>query len=108
LYLFIFLHYIALPVFYLSCNEDQPQLQSLQPDDPAHNPADSGSNDMLHPHPPLTLQPQPAPAPFNFGIFMHESGGNTATLLSAIRNEEAHLPAGPNVVYSERAGAGVR
>ncbi len=81
-------------------------MQSLQPDDPAHDPADSASNEMLHPHRPLILQPQPASAPFNFGIFMRESGGNTATLLSAIRKEEAHLPAGPIVVYSEQAGGG--
>jgi hypothetical protein len=105
LYLFIFSHYIALPVFDLSSDEYKPQLQSLQPDYPALNPADSASNEMLHPHQPLILQPQPAPAPFNFGIFMRESGGNTATLLSAIRKEEAHLPT--IVVYSERAGGGV-
>ncbi len=76
-------------------------MQSLQPDDSAHDPADSASMEMLHPHQPLILQPQPAPAPFNISIFMRESGGNTANLLSAIRKEEAHLPAGPIVVYSE-------
>ncbi len=85
MYLFIFLHYIALLVFDLSSDEGEPQLQCLQPDNPAHDPADSASNEMLHPHRPLILQPQPAPAPFNYGIFMRESSGNTATLLSAIR-----------------------
>jgi hypothetical protein len=39
---------------------------------------------------------------------MRRSGGNTTALLSAIREADAHLPPGPIVVYSERAGGAVR
>ena len=61
---------------------------------------------------PLIMQQQPAPAtaPFDFASFMLESGGNTVTttLLSAKRKADAHLPPGPILVYSERAGGGTR
>ncbi len=36
------------------------------------------------------------------------SGGDTTSLLSAIRETDAHLPPGPIIVYSERAGGAVR
>ena len=39
---------------------------------------------------------------------MRRSGGNAAILLATIREADAHLPPGPIVVYSERAGGAVR
>jgi hypothetical protein len=60
---------------------------------------------------PANLQPQqtgPAPSPFDFDSFMRSgSGGNTTTLLSTIREADAHLPPGPIIVY-RRAGGAVR
>jgi hypothetical protein len=50
------------------------------------------------------LQQQPAPTPFDFAAFIRRSGGNTTTLLATIREAESHMPPGPIVVYSERAG----
>ena len=81
----------------------------MQPD----NPDDIESNLMQPPMIgllPVILQQQPAPAaaPLDFASFMHESGGNTTALLSAIQKADRHLPLGPIHVYSERGGGGAR
>ena len=39
---------------------------------------------------------------------MRQSGGGTSSLLRVIRETDALLPPGPIVVYSERAGGGMR
>ena len=54
------------------------------------------------------LLPQPVQQQFDFASFMRCSGANTTTLLSVIREADAHLPPGPIVIYSERAGGAVR
>jgi hypothetical protein len=89
--------------FELSNDEDEPP---LQPDDLS----DVGSAlDDMQPQigPPILPQP-PAPTPFDFASLIRRSGGNTTTLLSVIREADAHLPPGPIVVYSERAGGAVK
>jgi hypothetical protein len=57
---------------------------------------------------PPILQQQPGPTPFDVAAFIRRSGGNTTTLLATIREADAHLPPGPIVVYSDRAGGAVR
>jgi hypothetical protein len=91
------------PGYELSSDEDEPP---LQPEDPA----DGGSalDDMQSQIGPPILQQPPAPTPFDFAAFMRRSVGNTTTLLATIREAEAHMPPGPIVVFSERAGGAVR
>jgi hypothetical protein len=91
------------PGYELSSNEEEPP---LQPDDSA----DGGSalEDMQHKIGPPILQQQPASTQFDFAAFIRRSGGNTTTLLDTIREADAHLPPGPIVVHSERAGGAVR
>ena len=101
----IAMHLILLrvPGYELSSDEDEPPLQP-------HDPAGGGSAlDDMQPQiwPPILQQP-PAPTPFDFAAFMRRSGGKTPTLLATIREADAHLPPGPIVVYSERAGGAVR
>ncbi len=90
------------PGYELSSDEDEPPLQP-------HDPAGGGSAlDDMQPQiwPPILQQP-PAPTPFDFAAFIRRSGGNTTTLLATIREAHAHLPPGPIVVYSVRAGGAV-
>ena len=93
----------GMPGYELSSDEDEPP---LQPDN--HPEIESDHDDVQPQIGPAILQLQPAPRPFDFASFMRRSGGNTTTLLSAIREADAHLPPGPIVVYSERAGGAVR
>ena len=46
------------------------------------------------PSPILSLLP-PVQRPFEFSSFIRRSGGDTTSLLSAIRETDAHLPPGP-------------
>ena len=103
--LLIAMHLILfrVPGYELSSDEDEPP---LQPEDPA----DGGSvlDNMLPQIGQPILQQPPAPTPFDFAAFMRRSGGNTTTLLATIQEADAHLPPGPIVVYSERAGGAER
>ena len=92
-----------MPGYELSSDEDEPP---LQPDN--HPEIESDHDDVQPQIGPAILHIQPAPRPFDFASFMRRSGGNTTALLSAIREADAHLPPGPIVVYSERAGGAVR
>jgi len=92
-----------MPGYELSSDEEEPP---LQPDNPPE--IESDLDDVQPQIGPAILQQQPAPSPFDFASFMRRSGGNTTTLLSAIREADAHLPPGPIFVYSERAGGAVR
>jgi hypothetical protein len=91
------------PGYQLLSDEDEPPLQH---EDPAYG--GSALDDMQPQIWQPILQQQPAPTPFDFAAFMHRSGGNKTTLLATIREADAHLPPGPIVVYSERAGGAVR
>ena len=96
-----------MPGYELSSDEEEP---ALQPDNLPENEIDL--DDVQPQIGPAILQQQPAqqpaPRPFDFASFMRRSGGNTTTLLSAIREADAHLPAGHIFVYSERAGGALR
>ena len=91
----------GMPGYELSSDEDEPP---LQPDN--HPEIESDHDDVQPQIGPAILHLQPAPRPFDFASFMRRSGGTA--LLSAIREADAHLPPGPIVVYSERAGGAVR
>ena len=78
----------------------------MQQDDPLHS--ENAADNTLQPSIQPVLQQPPAACPFDFASFMRRSGGNTTTLLSVIREADAHIPPGPIVVYSERAGGSVR
>jgi hypothetical protein len=81
------------PGYELSSDEDEPP---LQPEDPA----DGGSalDDMRPEIGPPIVQKPPAPTLFDFTAFMRRSGGNTTTLLATIREADAHLPPGVQVL----------
>ena len=83
-----------MPRYELSSDEDEPP---LQPDDLAD--VGSALDDMQPQIGPSILQQPPAPTPFDFASFIRRSGGNATTLLSVIREADAHLPPGPIVVY---------
>jgi hypothetical protein len=107
--LYIFFSYIPdlivfwMPGYELSSDEDEPP---VQPDNP---PEIENDDDDVQPQiGPATLLLQPVQRQFDFAYFMRRSGGNTTTLFSVIREADAHLPPGPIVVYSERAGGAVR
>jgi hypothetical protein len=107
--LYIFFSYIPdlivfwMPGYELSSDEDAPP---VQPDNP---PEIENDDDDVQPQiGPATLLLQPVQRQFDFAYFMRRSGGNTTTLFSVIREADAHLPPGPIVVYSERAGGAVR
>ena len=79
-----------MPGYELSSDEEEP---ALQPDNLPENEIDL--DDVQPQIGPAILQQQPAqqpaPRPFDFASFMRRSGGNTTTLLSAIREADAHL-----------------
>ena len=92
-----------MPGYELSSDEDEPP---VQPDNP---PEIENDHDDEQPQiGPAILLPQPVQQQFDFASFMRRSGANTTTLLSVIREADAHLPPGPIVIYSERAGGAVR
>ena len=67
------------------------------------------NHDVLDDMPSPVLPPLPPDQrPFEFSSFIRRTGGDTTSLLSAIRETDAHLPPGPIIVYSERAGGDVR
>ena len=78
----------------------------MQPDNPPKN--ENDDDDVQPQIGPTILLLQPVQRPFDFASFMRRSGANTTTLLSVIREADAHLPPGPIVVYSERAKGAVR
>jgi hypothetical protein len=95
--------------FELSDDEEMPE--AMHPDLPALD-TQAPENDNEDPD---TLQEQPAlpPAamhlpPFDFHQSIRRLGGNTATMFKALEQLDAHIPPGPVVVLSERAGGGVR
>ena len=92
-----------MPGYELSSDEDEPPVQLDNP------PEIENDHDDEQPQiGPAILLPQPVQQQFDFASFMRRSGANTTTLLSVIREADAHLPPGPIVVYSERAGGAVR
>ena len=85
------------------------ELSSDEDDVPLHPDLQAQTHDVLHDMPSPVLPPlPPAQRPFEFSSFIRRSGGDTTSLLSAIRETDAHLPPGPIIVYSERAGGAVR
>ena len=92
-----------MPGYELSSDEDEPPVQLDNP------PEIENDHDDEQPQiGPAILLPQPVQQQFDFASFMHRSGANTTTLLSVIREADTHLPPGPIVIYSERAGGAVR
>ena len=92
---------IQLTGYELSSDDDElPQ----ENDDPADN------DTMPQTGPPIVQQPrsQQPPQSFDFSDFMRHSGRSTDSMFSVIREVDALLPAGPIVVYSERAGGSMR
>ena len=90
-----------MPGYELSSDEDEPP---VQPDNP---PEIENDHDDEQPQiGPAIVLPQPVQQQFDFASFMRRSGANTTTLLSVIREADAHLPPGP--IVSERAGGAVR
>ena len=92
-----------MPGYELSSDEDEPPVQ------PDSLPEIENDHDDVQPQiGPAILLPQPVQRPFDLASFMLSSGANTTTLLSVIQEADAHLPPGPIVIYSERAGGAVR
>ncbi len=48
------------------------------------------------------------PSPFDFHGVMPRLGGNPKSMFSVVDQVDDMLPAGPNVLHSERAGGGAR
>ena len=97
---FLILFFLPIPGFEISSDED---------DVPFHPDIQAETDAVLDDMPsPVLPQLPPDQSPFEFSSFIRRSGGDTTSLLSAIRETDAHLPPGPIIVYSERAGGAVR
>jgi hypothetical protein len=70
---------------------DMAMLEPIQPQVPAH-PA---------------VMPQSFP-PFDFNQCIRRLGGNATTMFKAVNDLDSHIPPGPIIVHSQRAGGGVR
>ena len=55
--------------------------------------------------PQVPVQPAVMP-PFDFHQCVRRLGGNATTMFKALDDLDSHIPSGPIIVYSERAGGG--
>ena len=96
-----FMTQIRLTGFELSSDEDDLPQENDDPPDIDPNPQTVPPSVQ----PPTQRQP---PHTFDFADFMRRSGGNTASMLSVMKEADNRLPPGPIIVYSERAGGAMR
>ena len=92
---------IRLTGFELSSDEDDLPQENDDPPDIDPNPQTVPPSVQ----PPTQQQP---PHTFDFANVMRRSGGNTASMLSVMKEADNRLPPGPIIVYSERAGGAMR
>ncbi len=84
---------------------------SSDDDDLPHGSNDPPVDDPMPKTGPPDVQPpksQQPPPTFDFSDFMRRSGGSTTCMFFVMLEVDPHLPSGPMVVYSERAGGAMR
>jgi hypothetical protein len=95
---------MVLKGFELSDDDELPHDSEQDPGQSADNECpDSPDIAMLE-----QVQPQvPVMPAFDFHQCIRRLGGNATTMFKALDDLDSHIPAGPIIVHSERAGGGI-